>query len=244
MTTLAERKARAQSGVDLPRQSVTITFLSGEALFEEVKSLTNKLTDLRIAKSRKTEDEVEAEKRTRKGSQKAAVTEESLTARIAEISQDKMPEHQSECALVGMTSGEWQRWRDKHPARIIGYRETTKENGDVETGDPIYHPDDLELTKVVPWALAPSCNAADVDALLLDRFIATVDGETLEEGGWLGWLADAILYQDRRMLVRAAVVMHEQAMVRLPKALSSPPTSSDSGSSDSPTTFEPPASDS
>lgn len=224
MTTLAERKARAQSGEDLPRATVTLTFLSGESLFNQVQALTNELQDLRVQQARKTEEQVEAEKRTRKGKDATAERIAEIEALIPQISQDQMPEHQAECALVGMTSGEWQRWREKHPARIVGYRETTKANGDVETGDPIYHPDDLELTKVMPWSVAPSCNAAEVDELLLDRFIATVDGEELEAGGWLSWLADAILWQDRRSLVRTVVVMHEQAMVRLPKAPTSQPT--------------------
>jgi hypothetical protein len=237
MTTLEERKRRAQSGEDLPRRIVPVTFLSGEKLFNEVQSLTNQLIDHRIAKARKTDDEVEAEKRTRKGSQKAPLSEADIEARIAQIQQDEMPSHQAPCEIVGMTSGEWQRWREKHPPRIIGYRETTKPNGDVETGDPIYHPDDIELThKIVPWQVAPSCNAAEVDELLLDRFITTVDGEELEPGGWLGWLADAILWNDRRILVRTVVVAHEEQMMRLPKAPVASTTPSSSANSDKPAT--------
>lgn len=243
MTTLAERKA--QAGKHLPRETVTLTFLSGEALFDEIKALTNELQDLRVAEARKSEDQAESEKRTRKGGQKdpAADRMAEIEARIVAISEEHLPEHQEDAVLVGMTSGEWQRWRDAHPPRIVNFREITRPDGSVEQGDPIYHPDDLELTKT-PWSNVPSCDASAVDGELLNRLIKKVGAEDLAEGAWSEWLADAILWQDRRSLVRTAVGMHERAMIRLPKAQTSRPTTSGAESSSSPATSESPASDS
>lgn len=232
MTTLAERKA--QAGKHLPRETYTLTFQSGNALVEEAKALDRELTDLRIAEARMTDEEREAEKRTQKGGGKSAsalrkIRIAEIEARQPQITQDELPEHQEDALLVGMSSGEWQRWRDKHPARIIGYQETTKPNGDVVTGDPIYHPDDLELTKM-PWSAYPSCSAEDV-LEAIPQFIKEVGGEPAGDA-WTDWLADEVLWFDHRNLVRTIVAMHEAPMIRLPKVQNLPPTPSGSSSSD------------
>lgn len=256
MTTLAERKARAQSGKDLPREVVTLTFLSGEAVYAKIAELKNKRIDLSASGVRLTQ-QIEAEKddpKPRKGAdkntpaaRKAAVDAEiaELTAEIDRAEAEDLQGHQADALLVGMTSGAWQRWRDEHPARVTGYKEIVRKAPDgsevVEQGDPIYHPDDLDLTKM-PWSSAPSCNAAEVDALLDDMLIE-VDGEPAK-GAWSDWLSDAVLWQNRRSLIMRVVGCHEAPMVRLPKAVSTPPTPSDSQSSDSPEPSESHVSDS
>src|ERR1044072_4428274 len=101
MTTLAERKARAEAGDNRPRETVTLTFLSGEALFDEIKALSNEIEDLNI-RSLRLARKIEAEPDNpppRKGADKNTPTAEKAEvdaqiedkrARLLEITENEL----------------------------------------------------------------------------------------------------------------------------------------------------------
>ena len=212
MPTLAELKS--QKSATVPKSEVTVTLIEGQHVLAEGQRLQERRADLRVSRQRLQEQvdrdaearDEEAEQRTRKGGQKAPPPDprlaqiEALDAEIADLDEqvrvladERLPEFQGVVALTGVTGGEWQRWKDEHPARE-----------DNRT--------DVEVT-------AGRCNATDLFKAL-GEYVSAWDGEPVSKDDWDGWLGEKITYADRRDLVTAVVSMHEVQVVRLPKSSS------------------------
>lgn len=189
MPTLAE--LRAQKSRPVPKATVTVTLVEGQHLLDEVQSLMQERQDLLVQHSRTNESGEKTGPPKRQG--------ESRPARIDEIDEaikamdERLAEHQGVVTLHGVSGGEWQQWKDKHPAR-----------------------DGNEADQLIAGGW---CNASDL-FFDLGRYVAEWDGEPLAAGDWDGWLADRIVYADRRSLVSAVVGMHENQAPRIPKSSS------------------------
>ena len=189
MPTLAELRARKTQ--PLPKMSETVTLVEGQHLLEESRRLVEELAE--INRRVRTHDDDEPTGPPLKSSAKVPDRAEEIEARANAI-RSELADHQGDVDVVGMSGGDWQRWKDEHPAR----------EG---------HSDDEQY----------AFGICDFSALFADlgRFVTAWDGEALDEGAWDSWLAERICYADRRDLVSAVVRMQE---TKLPKAsaISSP----------------------
>lgn len=243
MATLAELRAQKGSRKTLPTWVRRITL--DQSLLADLQRLDLRRAELEVeaeriakaeaAKARKAaEDDPDAAKRTRKAGQRARPQRlVEIDAELAALDEEVVPlyekirETEGELLGRGIPGGEWQRWKDEHPPRKIGQRETRRENGEVAetlTGGPIYHPDDQLMTE---WGAIPVCNAADLREDLA-RYMVAWNGEGFAEGDWDGWFADQIAPGDFRDIVRDVMEAHEKSGIRAPKAPSSPATNPES----------------
>lgn len=104
---------------------------------------------------------------------------------------DQMREVEGELTLRAIDGGEWQRWKDKHPAR----------EGNVSDEQTCYG----------------FCNTADLMADL-GRYVVAWEGEELSPTDWSGWLAKKVAPADLREMCMVVVQMHE-TKVSVPKSL-------------------------
>ncbi len=102
----------------------------------------------------------------------------------------RMREVEGELTLRASDGGEWQRWKDAHPAR----------EGNVSDEQTCYG----------------YCNTADLMADL-GRYVVAWEGEDLAPTDWSGWLAKKIAPADLRDLCQTVVQMHE-TKVTVPKS--------------------------
>src|SRR5690349_5134212 len=130
MPTLAE--LRAQSGPKpLPRTTKTVTLVEGqhllaetEALVEETQDLAREENRLKSETTRKDREGETSGPPRKAGAGASAVRRleeikarlEEIEARLAEIP-DELGDFQGEVGLVGMTGGDWQRFKDDNPPR-------------------------------------------------------------------------------------------------------------------------------
>lgn len=200
MATLAELRARSARRPK-PKHFRTVTLVEGQHLLAQSQRLTEELVTI-MAKARGVDENGERTGPPRKAGQGAE-----LGPRAEEIKQEQvqlvadLAEFQGEVELTGFTGGEWQLFKDENPAR--------DENAA-----------DLKLT-------AGLCDSSALFAQL-GRFVTSWNGEELSEGDWDSWLADSIIYADRRDLVTDVVAMHEDSVVVVPKSSSSSSTTASS----------------
>lgn len=216
MPTLAE--LRAQSGPQpLPRTTKVVTLVEGQHLLAESEALLDEMKDLareedRLkSKSSRTDAGGEKSGPPRKAGEGAASARrldeiaarvEELEARLKEIPDD-LAEFQGEIGLVGLTGGDWQRFKDDHPPR-----------------------EDNRADVVLASAMCDSSALFEA----LGKFVKTWDGEAVTAEDWDGWLSERIAYADRRDLVPAVVKMHEVGAARSPKYRSASATTARSES--------------
>lgn len=226
MPTLAE--LRAQSGPQpLPRTTKTVTLVEGQHLLAESEALSEEAQDLAreemSLKSRTSRTDAEGNQSgpPRKAGEGAADVRrleeiaarfEAIKARLPEIA-DELAAFQGEVGLVGLTGGDWQRFKDEHPPR--------EEAADEQGNRPLNRNDST-------FALG-FCNSTAVFNAL-GKFVSTWDGEPVSAKDWDDWLAERIAYADRRDLIAAVVQMHERKAARSPKSRSGSPTTSPSES--------------
>lgn len=240
MATLAELRARKGAKSTMPTHSVRITLdqdllaaverlesekrdlkVEDEALEEKAKALEEgaKETPRKRGAPARTEEQVAVDKRREEIKARRAEIKDELAALFADLR-----ESEGELVFRAMSPGKWAQWKNANQPRIVGHQETKKANGDVVKGDPIYHPDDLVLTRTV-FNPFPVCNA-DALAASLGEFAVSWNGEEFADGDWDGWFAEQIAPGDVRDIVAAIVWMQERSGVRAPKAQNSPETPS------------------
>ena len=194
--SLAERRAAA-GPVPLPKATKTVTLVEGQHLLDESERLQNELVDL-LAEAERDEESEEAREskdRTRKAGAKPESSRADLEARVDAIREaqaalwERLAEHQAEVGLVGLTGGDWHRFKEDHPPRP-----------------------DSEMDKRLTGGW---CSATAVFDRLGD-FVKSLDGEDLAGEDWSSWLAETITYADRRELVSAVVGLHESRLNRVP----------------------------
>lgn len=215
---------KSQRGKARPTAKVVVTSVAGQPLVDEMTRLASERADLLTAVARTDEEGNQARppRKMAEGDVPPRVTE--IEERVEEIYSTLLPEHQSEVTLTGMGPGEWRRWKEEHPPRVIGHHETLRQ-GDVLRGGPIYHPDDVQLATPL-LATAPVCNSADL-LDIIGNFLTEWDGEPIPEGSWDEWLAEETSYASHYDLVAAVINAHEYRVPRLPKSPSgSSPTAS------------------
>lgn len=183
MPTLAELRARKSQ--PRPRAHQTCTLVEGQHLLDEESQLLEELSDLQA----QVRDSDGNPSPTRKMGQGLPPRADEIKARVKEL-QSELLDHQGVVSLTGMTGGEWQNFKDEHPAR--------EGNEDDER---------------VAFA---RCNSSALFAAL-GRFVSAWDGEDVDAAAWDDWLADRICYADRRDMVTAVVEMQE---AKLPKGRS------------------------
>lgn len=191
MVSLAELKAEA-GPEPRPVATVTVTLVRGQHLLDESNRLRERLVDV-LARAEVSEEEAESRAAAQKWSETAEPDEaEAIKAEHATIL-PRLAEYQADLGLVGISGGDWQRFKEEHPPR--------KDNAA-----------DQRLTG--SWC--------DADALFaaLGRFVSTWDGEPVQPGAWDEWLAEKICYADRRDLVSTVVDMYETRVNRIPKSSS------------------------
>lgn len=200
MPTLAE--LRAQSGPQpLPRHTKIVTLVEGQHLLAEMESLADELLSI-AAKASGTNEDGERTGAPRKTGQGADLSEraEEIRARQAEIPND-LAEFQGELGLVGISGGDWQRFKDDNPPR---------EN----------HRQDYAYT-------GGRCHSGAVFAAL-GKFVKTWNGDPVAADDWDKWLAERITYSDRRDMIKVIVGMHEDGLARSPKFLTASSTTASS----------------
>lgn len=223
MPTLAE--LRAQSGPQpLPRTTKVVTLVEGQHLLAEMETLVEETRDLSLEEERLKRDVTRTDgdgekagppRKAGEGAPSARRLEEiaerftEIEARLAEIP-DGLAEFQGDVELVGMTGGDWQRFKDQHPPR---------EDMD-ETGKRLLNRSDIA------YALGLCNSSAVFDAL--GKFVKAWNGEAVTPTDWDEWLGERIAYADRRDLIGVVVRMHEQGAARSPKSRSASPTTSPS----------------
>lgn len=106
---------------------------------------------------------------------------------------DRMREYEGELLLRAIPGGEWQRWKDAHPAR-----ENNPTDADIGFG---------------------LCNAVDL-LDTLDKFAAEWNGEPFGPGEWTDWFVQKVAPADLRDICANVVSLHEQR-VSVPKSQSS-----------------------
>lgn len=189
MASLAD--LRAESGPEpRPVATVPVTLVRGQHLLEEAKRLEERLVDAK-ARAEAEAEQAESKAAAQKWADDALPDEvEEIKAEYAELRQ-RMASLQGDLGLVGISGGDWQRFKEDNPPR--------KDNA-------------LDQRLTSGW-----CNA---DALFanLGLFVATWDGEPVQPGAWDDWLAEKICYADRRDLVPAIVDMYETRFDRVPKS--------------------------
>lgn len=190
MPTIAELRERAKGGpVPLPRHSEKVTLTTGQHILDRLGALARERADLEweIARRDANPEDFAPLKSGEKG---PGVRLEQVKAEEASL-YGTLAEHQGVVGLTGMKAGEWQRWKDDHPAR----------------------PDNDTDERVT----AGFCSFA---ALLdnLGKFVTSWDDEDLEPGAWDAWLSDQVATADHRELVRAVVEMHEIRVRSVPKS--------------------------
>lgn len=202
--SLAERRAAA-GPVPLPRATRTVTLVEGQHLLDESERLQNELVDL-LAEAERDEESEEAREskaRTRKAGTNPGDSSAALEARVEAIRAaqgalwERLAEHQAEVGLVGLSGGDWHRFKEDNPPRP-----------------------DSELDKRLTGGW---CSATAVFERLGD-FVKSLDGEELAADDWSSWLAERITYADRRELVSAVVGLHESVLNRVPKSLTASST--------------------
>lgn len=201
MPTLAEM--RAQTGPKpLPRGSRIVTLIEGQHLLAESEALRDEALDL-VAQSMPDVDEDGNRTGPPKKAGQGAKDADKRAARLKEIEDaqaamlGRLAEFQGEVGLRGITGGEWQRFKDENPPR----------EGNAA---------DLRLT-------GGNCDSSAVFSAL-GRFVVSWDGDDLNDGDWDAWLAERIIYADRRDLVSDIVKMHEEGLARSPKLRTGSPT--------------------
>lgn len=200
MPTLAELRAKA-GPAPLPRATRTVTLITGQHLVDESKQLREQYADVVVsaqesAEEAENEEAAESKARVRKAGQRPTDEQpippeaEEIMTRLRDLGR-QIPDHQGEIGLVGITGGEWHRLKEDHPPR----------EGNVS---------DIKITG--GWC--------SFDALFaeLGRFVATWDGEPVKPGDWEEWLAESIVYADRRELCTDVVNMYEATLERAPKS--------------------------
>lgn len=194
MASLAE--LRAQSGpAPLPKAEKTVTLIEGQHLLADAERLNEERSDLRVAASREDEEgnptgppakAGQGGKEARERSARIKVIDDQLKDIVGNLA-----EFQSVVGLVGVSGGDWQRFKDANPPR--------EDN-----------PADIRLARGL-------CNATALFEQL-GRYVKTWDGEEVAPDDWDKWLAERITYADRRDLVGEVVMMHEQGLARAPKS--------------------------
>lgn len=197
MPTLAE--LRAQNGpTPLPKAEQTVTLVEGQHLLSAAQRLIEEKSDLQIA-GRSTDDEGKPTGPRNKAGQGGKEARDRLarldaiTEELAALS-EQLGDHQGILGLVGLSGGDWQRFKDANPPREDNLA-------------------DLRLT-------GGNCNSTAVFESL-GTYVKTWNGEDVVEADWDSWLAERIIYADRRDLVTVVVSMHEQGLGRVPKSSSS-----------------------
>jgi hypothetical protein len=186
--SLADLKAKPKS---LPTRTVRIC-LDQEAV-ADVQRLDAEKSDL-LLDTRRGEIGDDGE---RKGPPKRT-GEGSIPPRVAEIDAelaalfDRMRESEGDLLLRAIGGGEWQRFKDDHPAR-----EGNKSDEETAYG---------------------LCDSA---ALLADlgRFVVAWNGENFGADDWAGWFAAQVAPADLRELCSEVVQLHE-SRIRVPKVRS------------------------
>lgn len=198
MPTLAE--LRAMPADDRPETTTTVTLIKGQHLLKEERRLVDEYNDLLIQAERRAEDQREGRAAPRKVGEGGGNADRlaELKDAIAAI-RDRLAEFQGEVDSRGFGPGEWQRYKDDHPAR--------------------------ENNRDDKMAAKGCCNATD---LLNDlgQFASAWNGEPLADGDWDGGLVDKIMPGDLAQMVRDIVDMHQDRLPRVPKAQTSPATES------------------
>lgn len=196
MPTLAE--LRAQAGPQpLPRAHKVVTLIEGQHLLARSKRLDEELLDL-AAQASRTDAEGERTGPPRKAGEGADLgpRAEEIRTEQTELLND-LANFQGEVGLRGLSGGEWQRFKDDHPPR----EDNTA---------------DVRLAGAM-------CNSSDLFAAL-GRFVASWNGDDVAPDDWDKWLAERIIYADRRDLVTEVVKMHEDGLTRSPKLRTSSST--------------------
>lgn len=211
MGGLAELRAQSQSGpAPLPRSTRTVTRVEGQHLLAQVQQMKDRMVDLLLEIDREHEaarqDRERAAEdgrdRTRKAGQKADADDTpdvSQDPRVVALRDEmrtlgeQLAEFQADVDLEGMSGGEWQRYKDEHPARDDSRSDLQYAHGLVNSTDLFND---------------------------LGRFVKTWEGETLLPDDWDSWLGEQICYADRRDLVTEIVDIHEARLARAPKSSS------------------------
>jgi hypothetical protein len=194
--TLAE--LRAQTGPQpLPRAYKVVTLVEGQHLLAKSQRLADELLDIAAQAARVDVDGARTgpPRKSGEGADLGPRADE-IRAEQAELLND-LADFQAEVGLHGITGGEWQRFKDEHPPR--------EDNAA-----------DIRLAGFV-------CNASDLFSTL-GRFVASWNGEDIAADDWDKWLAERIIYADRRDLIADVVKMHEEGMARAPKLRTASPT--------------------
>lgn len=194
MATLAELRASKPDPESAPTRTYRLC-LDHSAL-ADVQRLEGEKNDLLIEALRGGEQE---------GQKRRKMAEGAVPPRVAEIdaeleaAYDKMRAAEGVLRMRPIPGGEWQRWKDEHPAR--------KDNEA-----------DLRVTY-------GRCNATDLMDIL-GRFAVEWEGEPLAESDWAGVMLPRIAPADLPELCTLVVEMHE-APLTLPKSpRPSPPSQS------------------
>ena len=204
MPSLAELRAQ-KDAPKVPESSFAVTLIEGQHLLAESQALAEERLylgsekDGLLRQARRVDEDgnrtgppLKAGEKVEEPSRVAEIDArlQEITDREAVLLTD-LAQFQATVGLRGWTGGEWQRWKDQHPAR--------EGNKDDES-----------------FALG-RCDYAALFGTL-GSFVATWDGEAVAESDWDGWLAERIVYADRRDMVAQVVLMQEARVPRVPKS--------------------------
>lgn len=196
---------RASEAVGLPERTKSLCL--SQKLIGRVQALTEEREALRIDAAAANPEDPARPQRLGEGPDhdRIAAIEVELESVWSE-----MREHTGELLLRGVTSGEWRRWAQAHPARRA-------QEGSSDSPQWITNPLDEQY----------GYGYVNVDDLLgtLGQYAAAWNGEPLAEGDW-DFIANRAAPGDLKSIVTEIVKMHEGEGVRAPKASPKPSSGS------------------
>lgn len=182
----------------LPKASATVTLIEGQHILDEIAELNDRMDDA-LAQARRVDESGERTGPPRKAGESAPNLDEFRTQ--MDDAMRRLAEFQVKIELTGTSSGDWHRWKDRHPPR--------KDS-----------PGDINVTR--GW-----CNSVDLFDDL-GKYVSHWNGEPIPPGAWDKTLAEKITYADRRDLTTKVIEMFEQGVNRIPFSLSASSPTEDS----------------
>lgn len=182
--TLAE--LRAEKSLSLPTGVERICL--DQRVLSDVQRLVTEGQDIELEWRATKAEDPESSKPTRVG--------EGKPSRLAEIEAEleecyaKMRESEGELLLQARDGGEWQRWKDDHPAR---------EGNESDRDDAFGY-----------------CNITDLIADL-GRYVVAWNDDEFADGDWDGWFRAKVAPADLASIAKAVVMLHE-ARITVPKS--------------------------
>lgn len=221
MPTLAELRARSNGATQsLPTRSLEVC--TDQSAMARIIQLATEKDDLETAHQRALAeagydpDASAGDAKPKRTGQKRPMPPARLAEIDAEVERlyDQMRDSQGTLWMQARDGGDWQRWKDEHPAMPQGHVETVRANGDHVKGEPVYDPRDFVIARSgLPLGYF-NVNAVVTD---LGRWVTRWNDELINEGDWNGWLFRQIAPGDLREAAVEVVRMHEERVLVRPK---------------------------